>query len=305
MISVMISVSRPLSRVPLRCSGNFARNNLPAFTRPYSSANTQQGTFLFSSENFVDPKLKNVSKIIDMPLVEVQSNEDLEGYGYLVDHPDQFRCEDKTFEIVKWPVSGWRQLDPDTGDEAGTTEGKFSVWWMGDFYYAKNHAINTTNNEYLDGIGCMNPEEASHDAENFKSKTEEISHFGNCIYLWMSDYHPDGGQLFFPQFGDNYDNSDEGNSNCNNRNSDVQFPIFAALGKNTIGDDIRPDQMRAFKIPAGKGLYVHPGTWHNGIYINRKHAPQTVFTRQGKVHGRVSVSWAQEFDTLLRLPLAV
>ena len=31
------------------------------------------------------------------------------------------------YPLKKWPVSGWRQLDPDTGDEAGTTEGDFEA----------------------------------------------------------------------------------------------------------------------------------------------------------------------------------
>ena len=65
----------------------------------------------------------------------------------------------------------------------------------------------------------------------------------------------------------------------------------------------RPENMVGFRIPPGKGLYIHPGTWHNGIYINRKYTPLTVFTRQGRVHARVSASWVSEFDTLLKLSL--
>ena len=67
--------------------------------------------------------------------------------------------------------------------------------------------------------------------------------------------------------------------------------------------NFRPENMVGFRIPPGKGLYIHPGTWHNGIYVNRKFSPLTVFTRQGKVHARVSASWVAEFDTLLKLPL--
>ena len=58
-------------------------------------------------------------------------------------------------------MSGWRQLDPDTGDEAGTTEGDFEVNWEGDFFYGKNLAVATKNNCYLDGLSAR-PEEASH-----------------------------------------------------------------------------------------------------------------------------------------------
>ena len=48
---------------------------------------------------------------------------------YVVHSPEDFTVEKRTFEIVKWPVQGWRQLDPLTGDEAGTTEGEFKVYF--------------------------------------------------------------------------------------------------------------------------------------------------------------------------------
>ena len=54
-------------------------------------------------------------------------DESLKGFGKIVHHPDEFTVEKKNFEITPWPVSGWRQLDPGTGDEAGTTEGDFDV----------------------------------------------------------------------------------------------------------------------------------------------------------------------------------
>jgi hypothetical protein len=80
----------------------------------------------------------------------------------------------------------------------------------------------------------------------------------------------------------------------------------------SIGDDVKPTDMRAFKIPAGKGVYIHPGTWHNGFYVNKRYTLQPyvqgasalrVLTRQGAVHARVSVSWLNEFSTLLRINL--
>jgi len=61
--------------------------------------------------------------------------------------------------------------------------------------------------------------------------------------------------------------------------------------------------MRAFAIPSGKGIYFGPGTWHNGVYAHRAHCPVRFLTRQGRVHGRVSASWASEFGALLRVPL--
>jgi hypothetical protein len=124
----------------------------------------------------------------------------------------------------------------------------------------------------------------------------------------MSDYHPDGGQLFFPRVPNSSESDKTSDSNINNtldspETSESKFPFFVCLGKNTYGDDIKPENMRGFKIPAGKGVYIHPGTWHNGVYINREYSPKTVFTRQGRVHARVSCSWAAEFDSLLRMKL--
>lgn len=49
-------------------------------------------------------------------------------------------------------AQGWRQLDPETGDEAGTTEGDFEVHWSGDYFHGKNLAIASASNTYLDVI---------------------------------------------------------------------------------------------------------------------------------------------------------
>ena len=51
-------------------------------------------------------------------------------------------------------------------------------------------------------------------------------------------------------------------------------------------------------IPTGKGVYFHPGTWHNGVYVAPEHSPATFLTRQGRVHARVSASWASEVSQL-------
>ena len=56
----------------------------------------------------------------------------------------------------------------------------------------ENTAVATSNNLYLDGLGAL-PETASHDSSTPPADADA------SIYLWMSDYHPDGGQLFFPE----------------------------------------------------------------------------------------------------------
>ena len=134
----------------------------------------KEPAFVFDEASFRDPDIPKGLKVVDVP-VRLATPESLKGFGLLISERDELTAEKKNFEIVKWPVSGWRKLDPNTGDEAGTTEGDFEVHWAGDYYMGKNLAINTTNNVYLDGLGCM-PESASRTSEN--GKAEEI-------YLWM------------------------------------------------------------------------------------------------------------------------
>ena len=227
--------------------------------------------FVFNEENFRKPALPAGLNILDVPLV-MATPETLQGFGKLISSEGELTTEKKNFEIKPWPVQGWRKLDPNTGDEAGTTEGEFLVHWEGDYFYGKNLAVNTTNNVYLDGLGAI-PEMASREDGTGQNK---------FIYLWMSDYHPDGGQLFFPL---------------------KPVPFVVCLGPASCGDDIQPTDMKAFFVPQGKGVYFHPSTWHNGVYVLREHAPATFLTRQGRVHARVSCSWANEFQTLLRVPL--
>jgi ureidoglycolate lyase len=192
------------------------------------------GSFTFTEENFRNPELAADVDIVEVPLAEA-TDEALEGFGFVIHSPDEVSVENGNFEIVQWPQPGWRQLDPGTGDEAGTTEGDFKVWWEGDFFRGTNLAVATTNNVYLDGLGAP-PADATTEGDGVGD--------GSSIYLWMSDYHPDGGQLFFPR---------------------EPIPFTVCLGKAEHGDDIRPEHMRAFAVPAGKGVYFHPGTWHNGV----------------------------------------
>eukprot|EP00966_Prymnesium_polylepis_P018755 431827-Prymnesium_polylepis.1 len=105
--------------------------------------------FVFNPENFRAPKLPHGLKVQDVPVLPATA-ENLDGYGRLISHRDEITVENGNFEIVPWPVSGWRSLDPHTGDEAGTTEGDFEVWWQGDYFNARNLAIASINNTYLD-----------------------------------------------------------------------------------------------------------------------------------------------------------
>ena len=76
-----------------------------------------------------------MTKEIEIPLVKA-TNENLKGYGYLIDS-----FENSDIEIVTWPKQGWRNIEEGTGNEGGTTEGSFDTWWQGDVLYGQNNAV--------------------------------------------------------------------------------------------------------------------------------------------------------------------
>jgi hypothetical protein len=195
----------------------------------------------------------------DLPLVRA-TPETLDGYGRLVS--DYAACP---IEIVRWPARGWRPVDADTGDEGGTTEGIFEFWWRGDMLYGRNGAVGDA---YLFGWN-RDPAEAREDRAD-PSRAQ--------VLLWHANYHPDGGQVFFPR-------------------EKVPFVVPLALP----GDDVTPDNFTAFWFDGSAGLYIHPNVWHEAVFPL---AERTSFhDKQGKVHARVSVDFAREFGVYLSVPL--
>jgi hypothetical protein len=217
-------------------------------------------TNAIAPEEYRAPELPATLHRVEVPAV-VATPESLHGYGVLVDDP-----EGCPIEIVTWPQPGWRALDPGTGNEGGTTRGEFEVWWEGDVMLGKNHAV--VSNEYLFGWSC-DPRRARRDAaSNGRSR----------VLLWHANYHPDGGQLFFPRDG-------------------RSFICPLALP----GEDVRPVDFTAFHVPAGHGLYIHPNVWHETVIPLTDRA---IFDdEQGKVHARISCNLAREFGVLLDVAL--
>ena len=195
----------------------------------------------------------------DVPIIKA-TIESVEGYGCLVDDPEAFEIE-----IVTWPAQGWRQIDQDTGNEGGTTEGIFHGDWHGDVLMGRNEAVG---GEYVLGWSC-DPQSA-----NARSATCPRER----VLLWHMNYHPDGGQLFHP-----LDNK--------------PFVVPAALP----GDDLKPENVVAFWCDGSQGLYIHPGIWHEGIFPATDN--QRFLDRQGKVHARVSCDIGAEFGVYLSVPL--
>ena len=213
------------------------------------------------------PNIPRGLKVHDVPIVRA-SDTSLQGYGCLVHDPDEFTVENRKFELVPWPHSGWRSLDPGTGDEGGTTEGVFRLLWQDGNLLGENLALATSANKYVLGLGAT-PDLDAHETT-----------LGDHVFVWYSDYHPDGGQMFFSK----------------------SSPFVANLAP-ALGDTVSPADFTAFYVEAGTGLYIHPGVWHNAVYVTPEHSPAEIFGRQGKVHARISVRWPEEFNTILRVPL--
>jgi ureidoglycolate lyase len=195
----------------------------------------------------------------NVPLV-IATDESVKEYGCLVDDPDTF-----DIEIVRWPAPGWRPIDEGTGDEGGYVEGTFHGNWKGDILYGANEAVN---GNYVLGWST-DPQRASAD---------EATCPRDKVLLWHMNYHPDGGQLFFP-----LDNK--------------PFVVPLALP----GDDLTPDKVVAFWCDGSRGLYIRPSIWHEGIFPVEDN--QRFLDRQGKVHARVSCDIGQEFGVYLSVPL--
>lgn len=210
--------------------------------------------------NYLQPDVPGLLPWHTSKLVKATA-ESLKGYGLLVEDYKSF-----PIEIVQWPKAQGRPVDEGTGAQAGTKNGHFDFWWQGDMFYGRNHAVN---DEYLLGWS-VNPVEAIAD--------KQVTVMPERVLLWHANYHPDGGQLFYP-----LDNS--------------PFVVPLALP----GDDITPSDFVTFYFDGSQGLYIHPNVWHEGIFPLVPKA--RFYDAQGSVHARVSVNFATEFNVFLDVPL--
>jgi ureidoglycolate lyase len=185
----------------------------------------------------------------------------LKGYGCLVESPHSF-----PIEIVRWPAQGRRPVDANSGDQGGIAEGIFEFWWRGDTLYARNNAVGDS---YIFAWSTW-PEEAAA-AGPPRPRQEAL--------IWRANYHPDGGQMFYPLHGES-------------------FVVPLALP----GDDVTPERFVAFRCDGKSGLYIHPNVWHGAVVPLADEAQ--LLDRQGRVHARVSVDFAEEFGCYLSVPLA-
>ncbi len=211
-----------------------------------------------AAPDYLNPGIPAGLRRCPIPVVDA-TPETLKGYGHLVSDP-----QDADIEIVRWPAQGWRPVDTDCGDEGGTTEGVFISEWKGDVLYGRNAAVG---GHYVLGYNTEpNEADETHDRDP------------ETLLLWHANYHPDGGQLFFPE---------------------VDKPYLAPLA--LPGDDVKPEDFVCFRLTGKQGLYIHPNVWHEGIFAMR--GEHSFFDKQGAVHARVSVDFPREFDCLLEVNL--
>src|SRR5437899_5395257 len=208
--------------------------------------------------DYLNPGIPAGLRRVTMPVVDA-TNAALEGYGRLVD--DSAACE---IEIVRWPAQGARPVDTDTGTEGGTTEGTFVSEWRGDILYGRNDAVG---GHYILAYG-----------DDPATADEAHDRAPRRILLWHANYHPDGGQLFFPL-------------------ERSAFLVPLALP----GDDVLPADFVCFRFDGSRGLYIHPNIWHEGVFTTR--GTQRFFDKQGAVHARVSGDVARVFGCLLEAPI--
>ena len=205
----------------------------------------------------------SLTQTFEIPLIKA-TNESLRGYGYLIDS-----YENSDIEIVTWPKQGWREIDKGTGNEGGATEGSFDTWWDGSTLYGQNNAVQHKSEYEVDGkyiLGYSSSPDTLIKNQNYIFPKE--------MYIWHANYHPDGGQLFFPT-------------------KPGAFISPLALP----GDDIKVEDFKAFYFDGSKGLYIHPNIWHEGVFpIDEKNS---FMGKQGKVHARVSIDLKKEFKKYL------
>ena len=213
------------------------------------------------SIDYMNPAVPDELPLFEIPIIEATA-ENFKEYGTLVTDP-----KTHPVEIVQWPQPDWRPVDPGTGDEGGYAEGTFTFRWQGDILFAENHAVK---DKYLLGWSTQ-PGKASSDAPTVKR---------DRLNIWHANYHPDGGQLFYPTNGE---------------------PFVAALA--LPGDDLKLEDWVAFYCDGSFGICIHPNIWHEAVAPVKGEAD--FYDKQGRVHGRVSCDFPREFGHYLSIPLSL
>ena len=119
--------------------------------------------------DYLRPELPPGLARVSRPVVEA-TDQALQDCGRLVD--DRQTC---SIEIVRWPASGWRAVDEDTGDQGATTEGVFVAEWKRESLFGRNEAVG---GHYILAYAT--------EPQHAQSKRETDP---DRILLWHANYH--------------------------------------------------------------------------------------------------------------------
>jgi hypothetical protein len=212
---------------------------------------------MVSKAQYLDPEIVAGARLVDVPVIRATA-QSMKGFGEIVRDP-------RTHEvaITTWPTRGWRKMDEGTGNEGGTTEGIFACEWQGNCLVGRNEAVG------------------GHYVLGFRDPPDQLKPGGlstGRVLLWHCNYHPDGGQFFYPLDG-------------------KPFVVPVA----PPGDDVKPEDFVAFWSDGSFGIYIHADIWHEGPFpVNQSGRFQD---KQGRVHGRISCDLPREFGVMLAVPL--
>lgn len=218
----------------------------------------QQPAPCIPMNDMVSTKATGIS-VLEVPLVEA-TPKSFKDYGRIVTDYGKEKVL-----IETWPQPGWRRVEPGTGNEGGITEGDFVMRRQGDFMIARNHAVD---GNYITGWF----------ADPAFATAEGTSPNYTRVLVREANYHPDGGQVFFPR-------------------DSAPFVALLALP----GDGVHPDDFVAFYGDGSFGIQIFPNIWHQPVFPLGESA--TFNDKQGKVHACIGVDFVKEFGTYLSVPL--
>ena len=209
------------------------------------------GTGFASYDDALDPKHGAPH---DVPLI-IATDESFKDFGRLVHSFD-----DEEVWITKWPQEGWRPICPGTGDQGGVAAGEFEFHWEGDLLCGLNKSV--TVDPYTVGRlpRGVSPANRTH------------------VLAREANYHPDGGQVFFPKNGE-------------------AFVMMLALP----GDNVKLEDFVAFYVDGSFGVQIKAYVWHQPAFPIPDRT--VLLGKQGKVHACAKVDTVEEFGVYLKVPL--
>ena len=178
----------------------------------------------------------------------VADEHNTKGYGFFVTDYDN------TDVIINtWPKLKGRKIMLNTGNQGGIAEGEFITWCDDIYCYGQNKAVNGL---YVTAKKHQN-----------RFATRE------------ANYHPDSGQVFYPQ--------------VLNKNQHFILLLAKTDAYNEPKDDISIHDFTAFKFNASLGFQIYPYIWHQPPYPINDNI--TFIGKQGKVHACVGMDSVSEF----------